>query len=172
MFLYVDESKQGDYLMVAVRSQSPRDLRAAVHPLRMAGQRRIHMKHESVRRKRTISDRFGRLECEAVVYRAAGYRSVQAAREACLSAIVRAAAAERTDVTVVFELDEATVKRDDQVLIEEVRAAGARDRVRWQHARARDELALCVPDVIAWCWARGGEWKPRISGLVIRVEDV
>ena len=32
--------------------------------------------------------------------------------------------------------------------------------------RANDELLLCLPDAIAWCWAKGGHWRTRITTAV------
>ena len=51
-------------------------------------------------------------------------------------------------------------------------AIGTRDRVRYGHESAAAELLLCLPDAIAWSYARGGEWNRRIADLVVEVKKV
>lgn len=30
-------------------------------------------------------------------------------------------------------------------------------------------MLLAVPDAIAWCWAKGGQWRDRVQLLVTEV---
>jgi hypothetical protein len=79
------------------------------------------------------------------------------------------------DITVgeqmllVLEQDDSIIHWDKQRLIELTRAQGRRDTLRYEHHRARSELLLAVPDAIAWCWARGGQWKQRIQPVIFAV---
>jgi hypothetical protein len=59
-YIYVDESKQRDYLLVAsIHVDSDlAELRAVVRDLLLPGQRYLHMKNEKVGRKRTIAQAF------------------------------------------------------------------------------------------------------------------
>ncbi len=61
------------------------------------------------------------------------------------------------ETRLVLEQDDSLVQWDGQRLIELARAAGCRDRARYDHLRASAEQLLAVPDAVAWCWARGGE---------------
>jgi hypothetical protein len=36
------------------------------------------------------------------------------------------------------------------------------DTLRYEHRRAAAEQLLTLPDAIAWCWAKGGDWRRRI----------
>ena len=57
-------------------------------------------------------------------------------------------------------------------LIEFTRAAGRRETLRYEHRRASTDLALAIPDAIAWCWAKGGDWRRRIEPVVTNVREV
>jgi hypothetical protein len=73
---------------------------------------------------------------------------------------------------LVIEQDDSLVSWDNQHLIALTRAAGCRDVLRYEHRRASAELALAIPDAIAWCWAKGGDWRRRIEPVVTNVQDV
>jgi hypothetical protein len=61
---------------------------------------------------------------------------------------------------------------NNQRLIEFTRAAGCRETLRYEHRRAASEMLLAVPDAVAWCWAKGGDWRRRIEPVVTDVRDV
>lgn len=66
------------------------------------------------------------------------------------------AACRSGDTLVVTKLDR--LSWDNQRLIEFIREAGCRDTLRYERRRVASELLLAVPDAIAWCWAKGGDW--------------
>jgi hypothetical protein len=33
-------------------------------------------------------------------------------------------------------------------------------------------MLLAIPDAIAWCWAKGGDWRRRIESVVTDVREV
>ena len=50
--------------------------------------------------------------------------------------------------------------------------AGCRETFRFQRRTGQEEPMLTFPDVIAWCWARGGRWRDRIRSAVVEVRGV
>jgi hypothetical protein len=72
----------------------------------------------------------------------------------------------------VLEQDDSILRWDRKFLYEAVRAAGLEGRVRYEHHRAKAELLLSVPDAIAWCWARGGQWKEHVKPAIMQVKQV
>lgn len=44
--------------------------------------------------------------------------------------------------------------------------------LRYEHSRARSEQLLAIPDAIAWCWAKGGDWRRRIEPAVTTIRKV
>jgi hypothetical protein len=129
----------------------------------LPGQRRLHMKDESESRKRSIATAIAVSGVTATIYDAGRrYRDERERRAACLHALVLDAA-RRGDAMLVLEQDDTLLNWDNQRLIEFTRAAGCRDTLRHEHRRAASELLLATPDAVAWCWAKGGDWRRRIE---------
>jgi hypothetical protein len=172
--VFVDESKAGDYLLGAagVDVARVRGLRQGVAALVPRRQTRIHMKQESDRRRRLILGALTDLGVTTTLYRAADVRSRThiERRRACLARLV-ADVHHRCD-QLVLECDETQDARDRRDLLEMVRAHGCRDTLRYEHLRASQEPLLALPDVVAWSWARGGEWRRRAAPLITGVVDV
>lgn len=174
LHVFVDETKHVGYLLVAAKilDEELQILRKAVRDLVLPGQRRLHMKDERNQRKRAIAAALVGAGTQATVDDAARrYPTEREARAACLRALVHDLASARS-VSIVLEQDDSLVRWDNQRLVEIVRATGCRDRVRYEHSKASAEQLLAVPDAIAWCWAKGGDWRRRIAPAVAVVRAV
>lgn len=172
--VFVDESRRRGYLLVAaVVMPSELDAtRRALRSLVMPGQRRLHMTKESNARRDAIIAAIRPSGVEATIYDAGRtHRQELDAREACLRVLVRDAA-DASHHMIVIEQDDSVRWWDQQRLIEITREVGCRDSLRYEHQRAENELLLGIPDAIAWCWARGGQWRDRINDLVHEVRTV
>jgi hypothetical protein len=129
------------------------------------------MKKESDSRKRAIAATICGAGVQATVYDAGRrHASELAARAACFEALI-ADAARLDDVNLVLEQDDSLVDWDRRQLFGLIRAAQL-SRLRYEHRRARTEQLLAVPDAIAWCWAKGGDWRRRIQPAVAQVRRV
>ena len=172
--VFVDESKQRDYLLVAAVVM-PSDLAEARRSLRalvMPGQRRLHMKKESDARRRVIIDTITATVATAIIYNAGRpVRHELDAREVCLRAVVTDVAAAGHHLLVI-EQDDSLLWWDRQHLIEITRDVGCRTTLRYEHRRAEQDMLLAVPDAIAWCWAKGGQWHDRVRPLVTEIRPV
>ena len=73
---------------------------------------------------------------------------------------------------LVLEQDDTLLSWDNRRRIEFTREAGCRSTLRYEHRRAASELVLAAPDAVAWCWARGGDWRRRIEPFVTDVRTV
>ncbi len=147
-------------------------IRKTVRALILPGQRRIQMKHGR-RRRRVIVSAQAAMQVRATVYDAARrYRTDLAARTACLAALVEDIAARPGDTRLVIEQDDSVVRADRHDLFQLVRQAGIADRLEYRHQRAYDGLLLALPDIVAWSWVRSGEWRRRISPILITVRTV
>jgi hypothetical protein len=38
--------------------------------------------------------------------------------------------------------------------------------LEYPHQRAHDEPLRAIPDVVAWCWARSGDWRQRVAPIL------
>lgn len=171
--VYVDESKAKGYVVVAVPvpMASLNATRGLVRGLVAPGQRRVHMKSEKEPRKREILAAVTALELGAVVYAADSvhYRTDIAARRACLDRLV--ADHSRRSAELVLESDPSQDPRDRRDLIELTRSHGC-PGLAYVHMTAASEPLLALPDVIAWAWARGDDWRRRVSPAIARVTHV
>jgi hypothetical protein len=172
--VFIDETKQRGYLLVAsaVAADDLDILRKTIQSLILPGQRRLHMKDENDCRKHAIASAIAATDIQVAVYGAAHrYHNERERRAACFRAVVNDAAA-RAHAILVLEQDDSLLSWDNQHLIEFTRATGCRDTLRYQHRRAPEEHLLAIPDAIAWCWAKGGDWRRRVRPVVIDVREV
>jgi hypothetical protein len=176
MDVYVDESKSRGYLVVAacVYGDYLRVTRKELRNLILPGQRSLHMKDERDSRKREIADMIigmGSLGMRVFVYDAGRSGTERDRRERCLAALVDDAL-EYEKARIVFDLDETVLSWDRQRMLELTRAAGARERISYEHHHRHAEPVLAIPDAIAWCWSKGGDWRRRIRPIVSDVRNV
>ena len=126
--MYVDETKEAGYVVVAVTVHDPTTVRRAVRGLVLPGQRRLHMNSERPRRRRAILAAVTATGVQATVYDAGRhYRTDQPARAACLAALVADLAEAGTQVRLVIEQDDTLVRSDRQHLYRLSRQAGLAD---------------------------------------------
>lgn len=169
--LFLDESKSDGYVavvsaVVPVRlAEARRDLRGLV----LRGQSRLHFYKESPARRRLILAAIAGTGARSTVYSAAGYRHDSDARAACLAGVVADAAAAGAHL-LVLEQDDSILHWDRRHLFNLTRAAGT--ALRYEHQQGRSEPLLWVPDAIAWCWARGGQWRELATPLIDQARDV
>jgi len=166
--VFVDETKARDYLLVAgvVMRADLAAVRRIMRGLVLPGQRRLHMAKERDQRRRKIVEAIVASGVTARIYDGGrGRRSELAAREACLRAVV-ADAADSSARMLVLERDDSLLWWDQQQLIDITREVGCRHTLRYEHRRAREEPLLAIPDAIAWCWAKGGDWRRRVEPVV------
>jgi hypothetical protein len=174
MHVFVDETKDGAYL-VAAAVVLPADLAAArrtVAGLLRPAQRRLHFTKESPARRRQIIDAVQQTGARARVYDAGRYgKDHRSARQACIEHLVDDCAGLHAQL-LVLERDDSLMETDRRWLYERVRKAGCEQTLRYQHQRAHEEPLLAIPDAVAWCWAKGGEWKRRVQPLIENVREV
>lgn len=74
-------------------------------------------------------------------------------------------AAREPAATLVLDLDQTLVARDARTI-----AAASRDfrtpSVTYSHQSLATQPLLAIPDVIAWFWARGANWRQRVAPVI------
>ncbi|MCI4063069.1 hypothetical protein MRQ36_10960 [Micromonospora sp. R77] len=171
--MFVDETKERGLLVAAavVIESDVVGVRREVRKLILPGQRRIHFHKERDDRRVQILTALRPLGVRVTIYDATSYRSVKAARDACLVALV-ADLAKIAAARLVLEQDDSTHKADRDLLFREVRLAGIADQLRYDHMRAHEECLLAIPDAVAWSWAKGGRWRAAVRPIVAEVREV
>lgn len=174
--LFIDETKAKAYVVVAVACPDPSlaHARRTLGRLVLPGQRSVHMKHESERRRRQIADAVAgltRVGVRATVLDAGrGPEPEYVRRDRALRLLVDRATSEPS-VHLVLDLDRTLVARDARTLRDACRRSGAR-AVTYSHQALSEQPLLALPDVIAWCWARGGDWRRRVSSAISETIEV
>ena len=169
MPVYVDESvRAGRYLLcaVVVESRGSDATRRALRRLRKPGQLRIHMKHEGDSRRRQILSAITRMSVSAHVYECQlSGRSARAARDDCLRALTADLLRGRQVLVVIESCD---MDHDDNQVIREVVLKDMGERnLTYRHGSPVTEVLLWLPDVVAWAYGRGGDWRRRVEAIVV-----
>ncbi|WP_326957317.1 hypothetical protein [Amycolatopsis sp. NBC_01286] len=170
--VFVDETKQGGYLITAA-AVLPGDLgraRQSMRGLVLPGQRRLHFTHESDGRRKRILDVVAELTPVVTIYDGSAHPRRQQ-REACLDGLVADLASAGTRMLVI-ETDESVLDLDRRIFYRSSRQHGCHETLEYRHHRAHEEPLLSIPDAIAWCWQRGGQWKVRARDFVREVRIV
>ncbi|MFI6308031.1 hypothetical protein ACIBCH_39600 [Amycolatopsis thailandensis] len=170
--VFVDESKEGGYLVTAAAllSGDLTSARRAMRGLILPGQRRLHFTHESDGRRKRILDTIAALDPTVTIYDASAHHR-RRQRQACLDVLVEDLASAGTRM-LVLESDESIVELDRKTLYRAVRAQECHDVLEYRHLRAFEEPLLAIPDALAWCWQRGGHWKARAREMVAGIRTV
>ncbi|WP_300681335.1 hypothetical protein [Nocardioides sp.] len=173
---FIDETKAESYVVVAalVPDASLNPARRTVTRMVLPGQRSIHMKHENARRREQIARamcELTELGVQATIFDAGrGPAPEVVRRERALRALVGRASAEPT-ASLVLDLDQTLLARDARILSEAIREARS-PSLTYSHQLLAAQPLLSIPDVIAWSWARGGDWRRRVDPLISAVIQV
>ncbi|MBB5789708.1 hypothetical protein [Jiangella mangrovi] len=162
---FVDESVAGAYIVAValVRASEVAAGRRLMRGLLTGGQKRMHFYQESDRRRSKILKGIEELGPEFRVYLT---KKRKHARDACLERMIPDLVA--ADVRrLVIERDESLVLAERRLLYQLTR--DDRPGLEYVHLRAKEDLLLCLPDAIAWCWSRGGGWRERVAAYTTEI---
>lgn len=162
---------RGGYLVCAVVVVGDLSaVRSSVRTLPRRGSSRVHMVDESPRQRRLVLAAVTALPVEAhLVSASLTGRSQRRARDLCLAGLVETLTAAGVDQLVLESCDQ---DRQDRVaLARAVRDLDPPAALEYVHRRPREETLLWLPDVIAWAYGWGGEWRTRAAGVIRSVQD-
>ncbi|MEV6340944.1 hypothetical protein AB0M12_40270 [Nocardia vinacea] len=173
MHAFVDETKQNGLLIVSTLAEVRhiQQSRKVLQAQRAKGQNRIHFKKEDDSRRRAICSTLCTLEVQVTVYDATGIRDAAEARTGCLTAIVEDLAAVGGR-RLTIEQDDSLVHSDRRTLYAAVRKFDVADTLAYEHMRPNQEPLLWVSDAVAWCVAKGGDWRRRVDPLITQVRKL
>ncbi|MFM6966568.1 MAG: hypothetical protein ACKOWI_04295 [Rhodoluna sp.] len=163
--LFLDESKAKNYVFIGIlvaEVEAPR-VRKRVAALKLPRQRSVHFVKESDSRRRKLLQDFKSIGFTAVKFECEE-KNQKLAREKCVKAVASFAIREGIS-RLVFELDESSLSNDEKWLKEAIQTSRA--ELGFRHQARNEEPLLWVADAVAWCDARGGDWKQRISSLIL-----
>jgi len=166
--IFCDESKAKGFLLAAASLPcgDGTRLQAEVTALLLRPQVRIHFRREQTPRQKLILDTLitaGGIS--TVVYDATRYGSNKAGRDAAIERMADHAAMVGAS-RIVLEADDSAVDQDQAIIKRQLKRAGIDGTTGIDHCRASEVPLLAVPDVVAWCYAKGGTWRQRAEPLI------
>ncbi len=166
--LYGDETKESGFVLAAavVQPCDVADLRALMKELKLPRQVRIHFKSESNPRRTMIIGRLIEAKVQAVIYDARGISDPKEARQAAIARLADDAA-KMGAARIVLEPDGPAVDLDKLTIRARLVRAGCLESVSYVHLRAREECLLSIPDAVAWCFGKGGQWYRAANKLIV-----
>lgn len=165
MIAFIDESKAKKYLLVLSVLES-RDLtmtRRFLAQTLLAGQRSVHFRKESPRRRTYLIKTLRKLNIRVVVF-----KDKLGASTSSRALLIRRICdeAKRLELReLVFELDQ-TCWNDDVKLLNALRPD-----LSWDHRERNQEPLLWASDAVAWCVNRGGEWERLVKPMIVETID-
>lgn len=169
LHVFADESKKRGFILAAaiIGQGELSGLRSTVAGLRLPGQRRLHFAKERDGRRSAIIRTFARASLQVRIYDAAGFRTDKLGRDAAIARLADDAVSMGA-TRLVLELDDSVLQSDRRIIGERLIKHNCRD-LRYEHQRAYEEGLLAIPDAVAWCWAKGGNWRKAAEGIVTEV---
>ena len=73
---------------------------------------------------------------------------------------------------IVLESDESQNPLDRKVLTQALVDLGVEEEVGFAHELPNDEPLLWIPDALAWCINRGGEWERRVKQMSVKTQNL
>jgi hypothetical protein len=161
MIAYIDECKAKRYVL-ALHLVDPKDqarLRRFLTENLLSGQRSIHFRKESPRRRKQLIKSFLNEKLEVVIFNETSMSSSPSR-----SIVIRALSSQIRNLgltELVFELDETTLSHDSKLL------SDLHIGLHWDHRQRHQEPLLWVADAVAWCMNRGGEWERMVRPMIV-----
>ena len=138
--------------------------------LRVNGQSSVHMQTETRSRQTKIATDISAFNVSATLFNV---------RRTGITDLSARAAAMETLVTNSWILDVQLITFDTSNSIQQDRRSIAEAAKRsgvtvphYRHMNARHEPLLWIPDIIAWCYGRGGTWREAVEPLVEEVIEL
>jgi hypothetical protein len=169
---YVDESIRKSFILclVQVNSGELHEVRKHLRSLKHQGRNFIHMQEESKETQLRVAKGIMQLPVKATVIAASLLQvSHSMARASAISRAVTHLAFSDSQL-VSFDLSN-NLARDRQVIQQTARTMSA-SIPHYRHMNSRHEPLLWLPDIIAWCYGRGGTWRDAVEPLVAEVIEI
>ena len=169
---FVDESQHGAYRICAALID-PVDLAPARTYLRamlLPGQRRLHFAKERPQRRRALLTSMQRLPIRTRIYTSTDKEPVARTRaiQALLSDLV-----DLDGRRLVIERREASQDaREHLQIVAAIQAGKAPYELIYDHLAGHEEPMLWIADAVAWAYAAGRKWRPRVKPLIEQVRDL
>lgn len=159
--VFADESKQDVYIFGVASLESSRvdPTRRALRELVLPGQRSIHFASESERRRVQLLKTILSMG-HSVSIIDTGEKDGRVGRTKGLEILTNLALEQQASLLVI-ERDETSYRADRQAL--KTFSLGYPDTRRFEIKARHEAPLLWIPDAIAWCYQRGGDFRKSLN---------
>ena len=169
---YIDESIRKSFIlcMAQVNSSEITEVRKQLRFLKHPGRHFIHMQEESKENQLRIAKGILQYPVRASILVAnLDQTSHSMARSTAITRAVTHPAFANSQL-VTFDLSNSLAH--DRQIIHEVSQVSNLTIPHYRHMNSRHEPLLWLPDIIAWCYGRGGSWRDAVEPLVTEVIEL
>lgn len=170
--IYVDESVRNSYFLCAVQVDAGKisQLRFKAKALRVSGQSSVHMQTETKSRQSQIASNISSFGIRALLFHVTrpGITDLSARSLALEAMFVKGQIFNAQLIT----FDTSNSLQQDRRIISEVSRNKGINIPHYRHMNSRHEPLLWLPDIVAWCYGRGGPWRDAIEPLVDEVIEI
>lgn len=169
---YIDESIRGEYILcvVYVKADQLNTIRHQVKNLRHPNRASIHIQEESKSTQNSIRRQISTISCRAQIFTASTRNQpISVARTTTLRRAVLHSS--RLEVNLIT-LDASNSLLRDRKNINDIAASHNIRVPHYRHMNSRHEPLLWLPDIVAWCYGRGGVWKEAVDPLIDEVIEL
>ena len=169
---YVDESARSQYMLcgVNVLQENLSETRSALKELTQRGKSRVHMYEETRGRQHSIAREISKLDVSAWLISVSSATCKQPdSRFLAFRALAEIRMLKESRIMILENSN--SMRRDNRTLNEVSRNASFQFP-HYRHMNSRHEPLLWLPDIIAWCYGRGGTWRDAVEPLVAEVIEI
>ena len=165
--LYIDETKNRNFVLLGclVPNKDAIRFRKLIKEFLLPGQRSVHFRNESNRRRRQIMSSLQNLDLKVIVASVAG-STTNMARSVALFQMVRMAS-KYGATRLVFELDSGALDMDNKTLSVISYESESKRPLPWDHLERHHEPLLWIADAVAWYLNRGGDWARMVRPMIL-----
>ena len=169
---YVDESVRDNFLLCGVnvgQSLIP-GARDTMRKLKPKDRSHIHMYQERRSTQLAVADFVSTLPISCWIVNI----STATAKEPMARGIALGALKDINALngSRLLTLDDTSARRVDSQILREVARNVDYQFPHYRHMNSRHEPLLWLPDIIAWCYGRGGTWRDAVEPLVTEVIEL
>lgn len=169
---YIDESARNSYLLVGVNVDLSQihNIRQSMRDLRTRDSLHIHMYRESRGRQEHILQVVSKLDVSAWVVSVSSATAKDP--EARNLAVKEIANVKSVHQSKLITFDYINRHRSDNAILRNIAHGVDYQFPHYRHMNSRHEPLLWLPDIIAWCYGRGGSWREAVEPLVEEVIEL
>ena len=169
---YVDESARDNFLLCGINVQQSQihKIRGTLREFKVNGRSHLHMYQENRSTQEAVAAFVSNLPIRGWLIIVSAHTAKEPlARKLALQSLVEISSLRGSRL---LTLDDISCRRSDSKLLKDVAKNMDYQFPHYRHVNSRHEPLLWLPDIVAWCYGRGGSWRDAVEPLVDEVIEL